>query len=370
MKPADIRFMRLCLEKAAGGAGRVSPNPLVGAAVVRSGRLIASGHHARFGGRHAEVVALRRAGARARGATLYVTLEPCAHHGKTPPCVEAIVASGIRRVVAAMGDPHPLVDGRGFRALRRAGVTVSRGTLAPEARELNEAYVTALREGRPMVTLKAGMSLDGKTATAAGESRWITSEASRRAGHRLRAAHDAILVGIGTALADDPRLSVRGRASGRQPLRVVLDSRLRLPDRARMLRSAGGEVIIYTAGSSRRKGRLEKEGARVIRAGRGRGGVNLGRVLRDLAGRGVHSLLVEGGSEVAWSFLRARLVDRIAFFIAPRILGGRESIPVVGGDGARRLSDGFKVRALRAGLIGGDLLLTGRVGSGRLPRQG
>jgi diaminohydroxyphosphoribosylaminopyrimidine deaminase/5-amino-6-(5-phosphoribosylamino)uracil reductase len=355
--------MELCLRAARRGAGRVTPNPLVGAAVVHGGRLAAIGYHARFGGVHAEVAALRKAGRRARGGTLYVTLEPCAHWGKTPPCVDAIIASGVKRVVAAMKDPHPLVDGRGFRALRAAGIAVEVGTLAAPARALNEAYLMATRMDRPFVTLKAGMTLDGRIATAAGESRWITSGASRRIAHRMRATSDAVLVGITTASKDRPSLAPRGVRSWRLPLRVVLDSRLRLDPKAPMLLDgAGGKVVVYHAsGSDRSRSRLERAGAEVVRAGRGRGGVDLARVLGDLARRGVHRLLVEGGGDVAWSFLERGAVDRIALFVAPSILGGRGSIPVVGGRGAPRLAESIRISELEVRRVGGDLLITGKV---------
>jgi len=339
---------------------------MVGAAVVRGGRLISLGYHARFGGEHAEVMALRRAGRRARGATLFVTLEPCAHRGKTPPCVEAILAAGVTRVVAAMGDPHSLVNGRGFRALRRAGVRIAVGLLAAEAERLNEAYATAIRERRPLVTLKAGMTLDGRIATAARESRYITSAASRRAARRLRRDHDAVLVGAATALEDDPRLSARGDRGGRQPLRAILDSRLRLSPASRILRSRGGKVILYAVRpAAGRRRLLERAGAEVVAAGGDRGRVRLRRVLHDLARRGVQSLLVEGGGEVAWSFLEAGLADRIAFFVAPRIVGGLAAVPVVGGGGVRRLVDAIRVDELQILRVGEDLLLTGRVSRGR-----
>ncbi|MBI3448442.1 MAG: bifunctional diaminohydroxyphosphoribosylaminopyrimidine deaminase/5-amino-6-(5-phosphoribosylamino)uracil reductase RibD [Acidobacteria bacterium] len=360
--------MKVCLRAARRGRARVHPNPLVGAAVVKRGRVVAVGHHARFGGEHAEVVALRRAGKQASGATLYVTLEPCAHHGKTPPCVDAILRAGVARVVAAMRDPHPLVDGRGFRALRRAGVRVDVGTLRAPAEELNAAYTTVVLEGRPFVTLKVGMTLDGKIATARGESRYITSPASRRAAHRMRGQHDAVLVGAGTARADDPRLTARGvRGPGRQPARVVLDTRLTLSPRSRLLTTRGGRVLVYTASaSSRGRARLERAGATVMRVGRGRsGGVDLGSVLSDLTARGVGSLLVEGGGDVAWSFLHAGAVDRVVLFVAPKILGGRDAVPAVAGRGAARLADAIHLNEMRIRRLAGDIVITGRPGAVR-----
>lgn len=364
MKPSDVRWMRRALEAAEGGRGRVSPNPMVGAVLVRGGRLIAEGHHGRYGGAHAEVVALRRAGARARGATLYVSLEPCDHQGKTPPCADAIVRSGVRRVVAAIRDPHPLVNGRGFRHLRRAGVRVDTGVLAREARRLNEAYLCAVTRGRPLVTLKSGLSLDGRIATASGASRWITSPASRREAHRLRAEHDAVLVGIGTALADAPRLDARAGGAGvRQPARVVLDSGLKLDPHAPMVRArGGGEILVYALhGGDARARRLESAGVRIVEVHRGPGGVDLGDVLADLASRGIHSVLVEGGSRVAWSFLRAGLADRIVWYLAPRILGGERAVPVVGGPGVAVPEEAFGVRELAVRRLGPDVVVTGRL---------
>lgn len=364
MSRTDAEWMGLCLRSAVKGRGRVSPNPMVGAAVVRAGKLIAVGHHARFGGEHAERMALRRAGKRASGATLYVTLEPCSHHGKTPPCADLVVKSGIRRVVAAMRDPHPLVDGKGLRALKRGGVSVKVGVLGREARELNAAYLSALLRGRPLVTLKAGITLDGKIATASGRSRWITSPASRRRAHLLRAEHDAVLVGRATAQLDRPRLDARGVGPGaRQPLRVVLDTRLSLdPAHPLLARRPAGAVIVYTGAAPRaRRARLERAGATVVETTRSRRGIALGAVLRDLARRGVHSVLVEGGAETAWSFLRDGLVDRVAFFMAPRLIGGRGAIPAVGGEGVRDPRRGFRIAGLRAERVGPDLLLTGRV---------
>jgi diaminohydroxyphosphoribosylaminopyrimidine deaminase/5-amino-6-(5-phosphoribosylamino)uracil reductase len=346
---------------------------MVGAVLVRRGKLVAQGHHPRYGGIHAEAAVLRRAGDASRGATLYVNLEPCAHHGKTPPCADAIARAGVRKVVAAMKDPHALVNGRGLRRLRSAGIEVKTGLLAAEARKLNEAYLTALKLGRPLVTLKAGLTLDGRIATASGESRWITSAVSRRDAHRLRAEHDAVLVGAGTALHDRPCLNARHGARGiRQPMRVVLDSNLRLDPESPLLEErGGGALLIYTG---RRRGdrtrRLEDAGARVVAVSRGDGGLDLESILSDLVGRGVHCLLVEGGSRVAWSFLSQGLADRIAFYMAPLLLGGERSIPVVGGQGPARLSEGVRISGLQVRPSGPDLLVTGRILSGGGARSG
>jgi diaminohydroxyphosphoribosylaminopyrimidine deaminase/5-amino-6-(5-phosphoribosylamino)uracil reductase len=337
---------------------------MVGALLVKDGRLLAEAWHARYGGPHAEAAALRRAGRSARGATLYVSLEPCAHQGKTPPCTRAVIEAGVIRVVAAMRDPHPLVNGRGLRELRRAGIEVSTGLMRRDAALLNEAYLIAIIEGRPSVTLKAGMTLDGKIAPASGSARWITSPASRRDGHRLRAAHDAVLVGIGTAIADSPRLDARGAGAGiRQPLRAVLDSALRLDPASSLLKvRGGGGIVVYTARPHPARARLlERRGATVVVAGAGEGGVSLPGALRDLVSRGVHSLLVEGGSAIAWSFLAAGLVDRIVLYMAPMILGGRSAVPLVGDPGFGSLVRALRLTDLKAEGSGPDLRLTARI---------
>jgi diaminohydroxyphosphoribosylaminopyrimidine deaminase/5-amino-6-(5-phosphoribosylamino)uracil reductase len=354
--------MRQALDLARRGRGNVSPNPLVGAVLVRNGRVVGSGHHKMFGGSHAEVAALRRAGAAARGAVLYTNLEPCAHHGKTPPCAQAIVEAGVIRVVAAMRDPHARVRGRGFRLLRRSGLQVETGLLARDARELNAAYLKHVSTGRPLVTLKAGMSLDGRIAARTGRSRWITSARARAAAHDMRAGADAILVGSRTACQDDPLLTVRraGRKTARQPLRIVLDSSYRLPPSARLLGGGGGgPVVIYGApGHARRRRALERAGAEVVvMAGRGR--PDPGLVLDDLGRRGAADLLLEGGGEIGWSFLAGGHVDRIAWFVAPRLLGGG-GVPVLGGLGASDPEGAVRIRDLDVRTIGSDLLVTGR----------
>src|SRR5882724_11568390 len=262
----DERHMRRVLALAVRARGRTGPNPMVGAVVARGGTIVGAGYHARAGAPHAEAVALSQSGARARGATLYVNLEPCCHHGRTPPFTDAILAAGVSEVVASMRDPAPRVDGRGIRALRAAGVKVRVGTLRTEAERLNEAFVRFRRTRRPFVTLKAGMSLDGRIATRGGESKWITSRAARAAARRLRGEHEAVVVGVGTVLADDPLLTgprakgAGGRAYHEGPARVVLDTRLRTPATARMLRAAGGPVMVLAGrgASADRRRRLER----------------------------------------------------------------------------------------------------------------
>jgi diaminohydroxyphosphoribosylaminopyrimidine deaminase / 5-amino-6-(5-phosphoribosylamino)uracil reductase len=369
LKSIDERHMRRVLALASRARGRTGPNPMVGAVVARGRTVVGFGFHARAGAPHAEAVALSRAGARARGATLYVNLEPCCHYGRTPPCTDAILAAGVGEVVASMRDPDPRVDGRGIRALVAAGVKVRVGTLRTDAERLNEAFVKFRRTRRPFVTLKAGMSLDGKIATRGGESRWITSRASRAAARRLRGAHEAVVVGVGTVLADDPALS-GPRASGRDgfarpggPARVVLDSRLRTPAGARLLRAAGGPVLLLAgrgAPAARRR-RLERAGALVVEIATREGRVDLGAAIRELGRRGLATVLIEGGGEVLGAALDAGIGDRVALFVAPRLLGGREARPAFGGGGVARLSDAARLEDARPRRIGTDWMIEARL---------
>jgi diaminohydroxyphosphoribosylaminopyrimidine deaminase/5-amino-6-(5-phosphoribosylamino)uracil reductase len=358
----DLAFLRRALRLAARGDGQTSPNPMVGAVLVRGGRVVGTGYHTRAGAPHAEVVALERAGRRARGARLYVNLEPCCHFGRTPPCTEAIVAAGVREVIACMRDPDPRVSGKGFRALRAAGVRVSVGALQREARRLNEAFLRFAATGVPYVTLKAGMSLDGRIATRSGASRWITSARARAAARALRGRHDAVLVGVNTVLADDPRLAAGGQP-GRGPARVVLDARLRTPPRARLLRGTVGEAIILTQrGAPRdRRRRLERAGALVVEVPGRDGRIDPARALRELGRRGVSSVLVEGGSEVLGAFLDGRLGDRLVLFVAGRILGGRRALPAFGGTGAGRLGEAARIRDVSVRPLAGDWVIEGRL---------
>jgi len=336
---------------------------MVGAVVVRGGRIVGRGFHRRAGEAHAEAVALRQAGTRARGARLYVTLEPCGHFGRTPPCVNAIIGAGISGVVACMQDPDPRVNGRGFRALRRAGIQVQVGILRREAATLNAGFLRWARSRRPFVTLKAGMSVDGRIATRAGRSRWITSPASRREARRLRGRHDAVIVGIGTVLADDPRLG--GRAgSGKQPARVVIDTRLRTPPGARVVRGTAGGPTIVIGGRralATRRHRLEKAGAQVVQVTERDGRVDLGAALRALGRIGIRSVLIEGGSEILGSAIDRQLADRVVLFVAPRILGGRKALGAFGGEGASRPDRGVRIEAARWRRLGSDAIVEGRL---------
>jgi diaminohydroxyphosphoribosylaminopyrimidine deaminase/5-amino-6-(5-phosphoribosylamino)uracil reductase len=340
----DERHMARALVLAARGRGETNPNPMVGAVVVKRGRVVGEGFHARAGGPHAEVAALRRAGRHARGATLYVTLEPCAHTAKrTPPCAPLVVSSGVKRVVVAMRDPNPQVRGRGLGALRRAGIPVTVGVREEEARELNRRFVTAQIRGRPYVLLKVALTLDGRIATATGDSKWITGPRDRAQARGLRRLHDAVLVGIGTVRADDPRLLPSPPLS-RRFTRVVLDSRLRLPAGSRLARSVRrGTVLVIGHEAPRRRRALEARGITVRTDRRREGPLDLRFVLRTLWSEGVRSVMVEGGGEVLGSFLQARLFDEVALFRAPLLLGGRGSRPAFGGRDPRRVAEALRL---------------------------
>jgi diaminohydroxyphosphoribosylaminopyrimidine deaminase/5-amino-6-(5-phosphoribosylamino)uracil reductase len=365
MDRQDERFMAQALALAWRGAGQTSPNPPVGAVVARQGRVVGAGYHRRAGGPHAEVVALRQAGRQARGATLYVTLEPCCHLNKrTPPCVPLIIASGIKRVVSATRDPNPQVSGRGLAALRRAKLKVTVGVGAAQTERLIEPYRRLVTTGRPFVTLKVAATLDGKIATAKGESRWITSPSARKMVHHLRARSDAILVGIGTILADDPSLTVRtGSPGGRAPLRVVLDPSLRIPMTAKVLTDGQASTLIVTtsAGSPTKRATLEKKGAYVMVLPARHGRVSWRGLLKELGRRGIASLLIEGGAEVNASALREGVVDRVLFFLAPKILGGRDAISAVGGESPKNLSEALPLKMTSVRLVGSDILIVGRL---------
>jgi diaminohydroxyphosphoribosylaminopyrimidine deaminase/5-amino-6-(5-phosphoribosylamino)uracil reductase len=352
--------MRDALRLAARARGRTAPNPLVGAIVARGGKRIAAGHHLRAGEPHAEALALERAGARARGATLYVTLEPCAHHGRTPPCVEAVRASGVRRVVVGTRDADPRTAGRSLARLRRAGLRVHVGVEAEACRELNEGYFSRVERARPYTTLKLAATLDGRIATASGESRWITGPQARGFVHGLRSRVDAIAVGSRTVRADDPELTARrGDRVLHRPSPVVVDSRLRTPASARLLRSVpGGARILTTRQASVASARrLERAGARVLRVAARGGQVDLRAAWRRLATEGVNDLLVEGGGSLAAALLRAGLVDRLQLFLSPRLIGA-DGLPVLGGLDVRRLDRAVALHDVRVRRIGDDLLVT------------
>jgi len=365
-QPRWTETMRRAVELAGDGRYGASPNPMVGAVVLdRSGKTVGEGSHRRCGGPHAEIVALEQAGPAAVGGTLVVTLEPCVHQGRTPPCVEAILAAGIARVVVGCRDLNPVVSGRGADALRAAGVEVVEGVEEESCRRLGERFFHWVRSGLPYVTLKMAITVDGKIAARGGRSRWITSEASRREGYALREEYDALLVGVGTVLADDPRL-LRHLGLNPDPAlrRVVLDSRLRTPATATLLAHRPDDVTIFTvegAAEDRRRELLER-GAMVTEVGDdGHGRCDLRQVLRTLGKDGVSSVLVEGGGEVHWSFLHEGLAQRVHAFLAPLVLGGREAVPAVGGDGFSSPQEGVKLRFIEIRPLEGDLVIVAEV---------
>jgi diaminohydroxyphosphoribosylaminopyrimidine deaminase / 5-amino-6-(5-phosphoribosylamino)uracil reductase len=366
--PTDLRWMGRALELAERGRGLTSPNPAVGAVVVGGGQALGEGFHARAGAAHAEAEALAAAGARARGADLYVTLEPCNHTGRTAPCVEAITRAGIRRVVAAVADPNPRVTGGGARALAVAGLDVTLGCREREAIALNRTFFSFARLGRPHVTLKWAATLDGKTADHAQRSRWITGARARTEAHRLRSVSDAVVVGIGTALADDPALDVRLAAPWpREPLRVVVDSRGRLPLDARVLTAGNPSravVAVTDLADAARVSALEARGATVLRCKEEDGRVGPADLLARLGGLDVTGVLLEGGGELAGSFLRARLVDRVVAFVAPGLVGGRNAPGPLEGPGFL-LPEALRVARLEARPVGDDWMLEGDVDASR-----
>ena len=354
--------MKKALRLAERGVGKVHPNPLVGAVLVKNGRIIGEGAHEKFGGPHAEVMALRKA-TRPAGSTLYVTLEPCPHTGKTPPCTELLLKEKVRRVVIAAKDPNPIVSGKGIRTLKKNGVSLVTGVLEKEALELNKDYRHWMNKKTPYVILKFAQSLDGKIADLAGHSRWISSPASRALAHKLRSQSDAILVGIHTVLKDDPLLSVRSTAyRGVQPLKVILDSDLRLPLTARLFSKAspGAVLVATTTSASSSKFKALQSKAEVIRFSSKNGRVDLAQVMRFLGKRGVVSLLVEGGAEVIADALAQKVAHEIYCFTAPILLGGKKAPGSVGGEGFR-LMNALKLRDVRIQTVGQDILVRGKI---------
>jgi len=355
----EKRFMARALELARRGRGSVHPNPMVGCVIVRGGRVIGEGYHHAYGKDHAEVDALKKVGAKARGATMYVNLEPCAHFGKTPPCMIAVAGAGIRHLVAAMQDPNPQVSGKGFAFLKKHGVRVSRGLLEKEAAELNRAFITRIKQHRPYVTLKAAVSLDGKISTARGESKWITGPEARKRGHVLRAEVDAVAVGIGTILKDNPSLTAHG--TGRNPKRIIFDSTLRIPRKARVLDKAAPTWVLTTSRAPSAKRRaLERRGNSVYTVAHdNKGNVSLSEAARVLAREGVTHLLVEGGGTLNAAFLQAGLVDEVVWFIAPIIIGGENAKTAVEGAGIDKLKKAWALKDIKLERIGQDLCLQG-----------
>ncbi|MDR1603900.1 MAG: bifunctional diaminohydroxyphosphoribosylaminopyrimidine deaminase/5-amino-6-(5-phosphoribosylamino)uracil reductase RibD [Gracilibacteraceae bacterium] len=361
--------MRRALDLAARARGRVSPNPMVGCVLTRRGVVVGEGFHQRAGEPHAEIIALRAAGEQALGADAYVTLEPCAHFGRTPPCCDALIAAGVRRVVCAMTDPNPLVAGRGFQRLRAAGVAVETGLCGAEAARLNEAFVKSTTRRLPFVLYKCAMTLDGKISAASGDSRWVSGSRARRYAHELRNGHDVVMVGSGTLRQDNPALTCR-LPSGRDPVRLLVDGLLTVPDDARILKVRSPASLCLIATTARAP-------ADRLAALRARPGVEvwqypetehvpLERLLGDIARRGWNSVLLEGGGQLAGRLLAAGLIDRVEFIIAPKFIGGSGATPL-GGLDLPRMADAIPLQALETEFIGPDLKVSAYIGGGAAP---
>lgn len=352
--------MKEALSLAASMAGRTSPDPMVGAVVVSNGRVISRGRHAEAGTPHAEAIAIKKAGRRAKGATLYLNLEPCSHYGNNPPCSDSILRSGIKKVVACMKDPNPLVSGRGFRKLREAGIKVEVGLFEEEAKKLNEYFIKYITKKRPFVILKSAMSLDGKISTRVGESEWISGEASRRLVHKMRNEVDAIMTGIGTVLTDDPRLTVRmikGRT--RNPLKIIIDPFARVPLKSNVLLNEPWKAIVVVSeqASKARASKIENLDASVIRMKARKGMIDLGKLMDVLGGMGIMSVMIETGGGLAASAIESDIVDKIMMFVAPKIIGGAAAPGPVGGGGVAKLASSKKLKDLKCSKIGEDVLI-------------
>lgn len=357
------KYMRLALELAANATGRTSPNPLVGAVVVKDNRVVGCGWHRKAGTPHAEVHALRQAGELARGAEVYVTLEPCAHYGKTPPCAKALVEAGVKKVYAALLDPNPKVAGKGFKMLEDAGIKVEYGFLEDEARRQNEVFLKWIEHKKPFIAMKAAMTLDGKIATASGQSKWITNETSRRYGYKLRDMYDAIMVGINTVKEDNPSLTARVEG-GRNPVRIILDSSLDIDMNANVITDGAAKTIIATTDLAERAkmASLEKMGVQVLVVDRdGHNRVDIVKLMDILGQQKICSILAEGGATLHGSLTENHLVDRAYFFIAPKIIGGALAKSPVMGEGILDLSQALELDEMEIEKLAGDILITGRI---------
>lgn len=363
MHNQDTHYMQLALELAAKGRGTVAPNPMVGAVIVKDGRIIGAGYHEKFGEGHAEVNAFRSATEDVAGATIYVTLEPCSHYGKTPPCSDKIIEMKIGRVVIAALDPNPLVSGRGVKKLQAAGIEVVTGVLAEESSRLNEVFMKYIVAKEPFVVMKAAMSLDGKIATRTGESQWITGQAARERVHQLRSALSGIMVGVQTVITDDPQLTSR-IPGGKNPLRIIVDSSLRIPLEAKVLRDqdSAKTIIATTEQVDRNKAALlEEAGIELLTVPAKDGRTDLKALMRVLGERGIDSILLEGGATLNFAALQAGIVDKVQVYIAPKLIGGETAKTPVGGEGIEKLSQAFGVLDLKASAVGEDILLEGYI---------
>ncbi|GAE25639.1 diaminohydroxyphosphoribosylaminopyrimidine deaminase [Halalkalibacter wakoensis JCM 9140] len=359
----DVYYMKLALDLARSTKGQTSPNPMVGSVVVKDGAIIGMGAHLRAGEGHAEVQALTMAGEKARGATIYVTLEPCSHYGKTPPCADLIIERGLKRVVVATGDSNPEVAGQGLAKLREAGLEVEFGICQEEANELNEVFFHFMKKQIPFVTLKSATTLDGKTATVTGQSKWITGPEAREDVHRYRHEHDAILVGIGTVLADNPSLTTRLPAGGKNPIRVVLDHTLKIPVNANLVQDQEAPTWILTTDSASqvKQNELTQYGVLVVRLP----DLSVETILSFLGTKTVTSVFVEGGSEVNGSFLEARAVNQVITYLAPKLFGGKFAPTAIGGNGFAKVDEALELDVKEVTTIGNDIKVVSRLkGSG------
>ncbi len=356
----DEIFMGKALILARRGLGKTSPNPMVGAVVVKEGKILGKGYHRRYGGDHAEVIALRNTRGNVKGASMYVTLEPCCHHGWTPPCVDALIGAGMGRVVVGTPDPNPRVNGKGIQILKDHGIQVKVGVLEQRCRELNEAYFKYMQTGMPLVTLKFAQSLDGRIATKTGRSQWLSSPEALRLAHRLRSIHDGVLVGIGTILVDDPRLTVR-LVKGKNPRRIIVDSGLRIPPTAKVLNAEGVDetIIAATEKADQAKAQgLKGLGAEILwAAGNQRGEVDMKDLLEKLGRMGITSVLVEGGARIITSLLREGLADKIIILMAPKLIG--EGIEAVGNLEVKDLHEALGISGMKTRRLGEDILIEG-----------
>lgn len=360
---ADRTYMRRALELAARARGRTSPNPMVGAVLVKDGAVVGEGFHAFAGADHAELEAINDAEGATEGATMYVTLEPCCHYGRTPPCADRIIQAGIRRVVAACEDPNPAVSGKGIAALRAAGIDVEVGLLGAEATRVNEAFFTFIRTGRPFVILKVAASLDGKISTRTGDSRWITGESARQHVHHLRNEVDAVMVGIGTILRDDPLLTTRlGTADQRDPTRVIVDNLARLPLRAKVINRASTAPTFLAVSEMAPRPRLEaleREGVQILVVPGSPRRVSLVNLMEALGKLGFLSVMIEGGAEINASALQESVVDKVLLFLAPILIGGKSTATAVGGEGIDTLRQARRLKELRIERFDDDILIEG-----------
>jgi len=366
----DRYFMRMALRLAQKGLGKTSPNPMVGAVVVKAGKVVGRGYHKEAGLKHAEIVALDTAGDHAKGATVYVTLEPCTHFGKTPPCVNALIERGVKRVVSAMKDPNPVNNGKAFRVLKARGIKVSCGLLEKEAKKLNEVFIKYITSKRPFITCKLAQTLDGKIATKTGDSKWITGKESRRFAHELRSQADAVMVGVGTIIKDDPLLTSRKHVEGlrfkvqslKQPIKIIVDSTLRAPSNARIFGKDSPAKVILATTKKAPKARVKlfkKLDCEVLMLNQKNGTVSLRHLMKELGKRQITSVLVEGGGELVGGLVDEKLVDKFLIFVTPKIIGGKNAITSVEGKGVDKISKAIKLKGIKYRRFKEDLLIEG-----------